>query len=265
VASTWRRRRVPLVSHLHMPAGRLIAIGDVHGCIHGLEALLEAIAPQADDELVFLGDLIDQGTGSREVLELILQLQQQCRVVLIKGNHEEMLYAARESEEALRFWERCGGVAMLNGYRYPGGKLDDILASHWRLLDQCVPYFETADFIFTHANYAPDLPMAEQPGHLLRWSLFDANEVQPHISGKPVIVGHTEQKSGELLDLGYATCIDTAGWRYGWITALDVASREVWQASRWGVLRDAGEAAPGDKLARLLRKPAPLPESAGVR
>ncbi len=241
-----------------MPAGRLIAIGDVHGCIHGLETVLEAIAPQPNDELVFLGDLIDQGANSREVLDRLLHLQHECRVVLIEGNHEEMLYAARDSEEALRFWERSGGVAMLNCYRFPCGGLDDILSSHWRLLDQRVPYFETADFIFTHANYAPDLPMAEQPGHLLRWSLFDPNEVRPHVSGKPVIVGHTEQKSGEILDRGYATCIDTAGCAYGWITALDVYSREVWQASRWGVLRDAGEAAPGDKLARLLRKPAPV-------
>lgn len=42
---------------------RLIAIGDVHGCVHALDALLEAIAPVQDDCLVFLGDLVDQGAS----------------------------------------------------------------------------------------------------------------------------------------------------------------------------------------------------------
>ena len=87
-----------------MDSGRLIAIGDVHGCIHALDTVLDAIAPAANDRLVFLGDLIDQGKEAREVLERIIALRRECQVVLIQGNHEEMLYAARESEGALRYW-----------------------------------------------------------------------------------------------------------------------------------------------------------------
>ncbi|MEX2093580.1 MAG: metallophosphoesterase, partial [Pirellulales bacterium] len=155
-----------------MDSGRLIAIGDVHGCIHALDAVLDSIAPAANDRLVFLGDLIDQGKESREVLERIVQLKRECQVVLIQGNHEEMLYAARESEGALRYWENCGGVSTLNSYRF-GGTLADIPAEHWALLDTCVPYYETDDFIFTHANYLADLALDEQPEYTLRWALFD--------------------------------------------------------------------------------------------
>ncbi len=43
---------------------RLITIGDVHGCVHALDALLAAIEPTRSDQLVFLGDLIDQGTAT---------------------------------------------------------------------------------------------------------------------------------------------------------------------------------------------------------
>ena len=43
-------------------------------------------------------------------------------------------------------------MATLNSYRF-GAKLDEIPAEHWALLDTCVPYYETDDFIFTHANY----------------------------------------------------------------------------------------------------------------
>lgn len=220
--------------------GRLIAIGDVHGCVHALDAVLAAIAPRAADQLVFLGDLVDQGRDTRDVLERLIELESRCRLTIIRGNHEEMMFAARESEEALRYWEVCGGYATLNSYRY-GARIGEIPDAHWQLLDKCRDFYETEHFIFTHANYLADLPMALQPEHMLRWALFDAAEVQPHFSGKPVTVGHTEQRTSEILDLGFAACIDTACWRHGWLTALEVRTREVWQASRFGMLREQGE------------------------
>ena len=98
--------------------------------------------------------------------------------------------------------------------------------------------------------------MSEQPGHQLRWALFEPEDMQPHLSRKPVTVGHTEQRNGEVLDLGFAACIDTACWRYGWLTAFDRTTGEIWQASRWGILRGLNEPTHRDVLATLLRKPA---------
>ena len=190
------------------PAARLIAIGDVHGCVHALDALLTAIAPTEADRLVFLGDLIDQGRDSAAVLDRLIELQQQCRVVLIQGNHEEMLFAARDGEKALRYWEECGGVSTLNSYRF-GASLGEIPTSHWSLLASCQPYYEAEDWILTHANYAPDLPMDRQDSYQLRWGLFEPEEMRPHESGKTVVVGHTEQKNSEILELGVAGGIYT--------------------------------------------------------
>ena len=62
---------------------------------HALDALLDVILPEADDTLVFLGDLVDQGPETREVLERVIELKSLCRVVLIEGNHEEMMFAVR--------------------------------------------------------------------------------------------------------------------------------------------------------------------------
>lgn len=231
-------------------AGRLIAIGDVHGCAHALDTVLGAVEPTRSDRLVFLGDLVDQGRDSRDVLERILALGRQCDVALIRGNHEEMMFAARTSEKALRYWEVCGGVATLNSYRY-GAKLSEIPPEHWALLESGRDYLETERFIFTHANYLPEMPMGFQPDHQLRWALLDPEEAQPHVSGKTVIVGHTEQRNSEVLDLGFVVCIDTACWRHGWLTALDVESRQVWQASRWGILREADEATHRGRLPQL--------------
>ncbi len=222
------------------PEGRLIAIGDVHGCVHALDAVLEGIRPTHADHLVFLGDVIDQGRDTRDVLERLITLRSMCQLTLIQGNHEEMMFAARTSIEALRYWEVCGGLATLTSYRY-GAKLTDVPDEHWQFLSENVPYLETEAFIFTHANYLPELPMSGQPEHQLRWALLDPREAQPHCSGKPVVVGHTEQRNGEVLDLGFVTCIDTACCRYGWLTAFDVRSRNIWQASRFGVPREPEE------------------------
>jgi serine/threonine protein phosphatase 1 len=239
-----------------MSTGRLIAIGDVHGCGLALDAVLNSIDPKSDDCIVFLGDVVDQGKESRDVLERIIALKKQCHVVLIQGNHEEMMFAARENEQALRYWENCGGVQTLNSYRF-GGTLDEIPAQHWALLETCVPYYETDEFILTHANYLADLAMADQPDYTLRWELFDQTKERPHFSGKTVVVGHTEQKDAEVLKLGFAMCIDTVCCKYGWLTALDLHSGEVWQANRWGMLRDPDEVSQRDQLRELL-KPVPV-------
>lgn len=230
--------------------GRTIAIGDVHGCVHALDTLLDAIAPTPTDTLVFLGDMIDNGRDTKEVLNRIIELKSLCHVVLIEGNHEEMMLGAREGREAFLAWQNCGGANTLGSYHFPGS-MQDVPAEHWALIESCLPYYETEDIIFTHANYLPDIPMTRQPGHYLRWTLFEPHDMHPHVSRKPVIVGHTEQKDGEICDLGFAMCIDTACWRYGWLTAVDCYTGDQWQASRWGVMREPAEESHRERLTQI--------------
>lgn len=70
--------------------GRLIAIGDVHGCIEELENLLQKLYLVEEDQLVFLGDLLDKGPYSHLVVKRVRRLVDRHKgSVLIKGNHEE--------------------------------------------------------------------------------------------------------------------------------------------------------------------------------
>src|SRR4029450_2936726 len=97
----WWRRRVPLAERpsrgsrmSRRDGGRLLCIGDVHGCAAELEVLLRAIAPAQADRLVFLGDYVDRGTESRATLDLLLELREKLpRAVFLRGNHEEMMLA----------------------------------------------------------------------------------------------------------------------------------------------------------------------------
>ena len=109
--------------------------------------------------------------------------------------------------------------------------------AHFQFLEGCVDHFETETHIFVHANYFPDIPMDEQPVMMLRWEFLGATTPGPHESGKTVIAGHTEQKNGEILDLGHVKVIDTYCYGGGWLTALDVQTEEVWQADREGNVR----------------------------
>ena len=223
---------------------RIIAIGDIHGCVHALDTLLDVISPGPHDQVVVLGDFIDQGRESRLVIDTLLQLRDRCTLICLEGNHEEMLLAARTNPQALRYWELCGGVPTLNSYRF-GGTLADIPPEHWEFVAGCRDFYETADHIFVHANYDAALALDGQEPRVMRWELLDSDVVRPHLSGKQVIVGHTEQSGGEVLDLGCVQCIDTACWRYGWLTALDVTTGQIWQASRFGQLRESHEPAVG--------------------
>lgn len=76
-------------------------IGDVHGCLPQLDALLAAISLAASDHLVLLGDLVDRGPNSAGVLRRVRILSNLHRVTIIKGNHEQMMLDARDSHAKL--------------------------------------------------------------------------------------------------------------------------------------------------------------------
>ncbi|MEK6233870.1 MAG: metallophosphoesterase, partial [Planctomycetales bacterium] len=102
-----------------MTNGRTIAIGDVHGCSQALAVLIEAFAPKAEDLVIFLGDLIDRGPDSSDVIEQILRLRNQCRVVTLMGNHEAMFLNAAQAfpgSPEWDFWVGNGGHETLASY-----------------------------------------------------------------------------------------------------------------------------------------------------
>ena len=98
-------------------------------------------------------------------------------------------------------------------------------------------YYETEKCIFVHANYAADKPLAAQSDTLLLWQHLNTFIPEPHISGKTVFVGHTPQKTGEILNLGHVVCLDTGCCMGGWLTALDVNSGQYWQTNKFGERR----------------------------
>ena len=219
-----------------MPS-RLFAIGDIHGCSTALKTLIEAIDPRPGDTIVVLGDVVDWGPDSRDCVRQLIDLATRCDLVLIRGNHEDLLFAALESGPALRSWLDLGGEATLGSYPYGGGD-EFIDPDHVRFLRaNARDYHETDRFIFVHASYDPNRPMAEQSDTTLRWEFVETEMMRPHCSGKVVIAGHTPQAGGAPLDLGFLKVIDTDCSRGGWLTALDLGDHRILQANERAEMR----------------------------
>ncbi len=217
--------------------GRLIAIGDIHGCLAALQALWQAIAPEPEDTIVVLGDLVDRGPDSKGVVESLIDYSQRLKVVAIRGNHEEMMLdVVRDKQPPFR-WLQYGGVDTLDSYGF-SGDLEVIPPEHMAFFESMLEYYETDDHLFIHANYDPKLPMKDQSATHLRWLKLTDSTPIVHESGKRAIVGHTHDYDGEIFDVGHLICIDTFCYGGGWLTAIDVHSGQVWQADREGKLRE---------------------------
>jgi serine/threonine protein phosphatase 1 len=221
-----------------MPA-RLIAIGDIHGCLAALLRLLDAIKPTGDDTIVTLGDYIDRGPDCRGVIDCLIRMQSNCRLVPLLGNHDVLLIDIRNGQSSLyNDWLLFGGKATLMSY----GTLrpEEIPADHIEFLENCMLYYDTEKHIFLHGTYDPALPMERQSLQTLLWDKIRPTPPTPHCSGKTVIVGHTAQRTGQILDLGYLKCIDTCCYGDGYLTALDINTGQIWQADKTGRMRDEG-------------------------
>lgn len=238
--------------HVGSHTGRLLAIGDIHGCARPLRAICDSLQLSAEDTLVILGDFINRGPQTREVIQTLIQAAQQCELIVIQGNHEEEMLAARQDARCFQQWLAMGGVATLASYgletplsksdhewtfsknappKLSQASLQMVPPEHWQIIEQAKPYWEFEGFFFTHAGYDPDLPLAKQSPTELRWLGLSDWSVRPHCSGKTAIVGHTPNLAGRVVDFGFLKCLDTGCGLGGCLTAMDLHTGHQWQCA----------------------------------
>ena len=196
---------------------------------------MEAIQPGPGDVLISLGDIIDYGPDSRGVIEQLRALRERTNLILLTGNHEEMLFAVLDQNHDLESWTRHGGDTTLESYGMDHPR--DLPAEDVAFLRTAKWFHEAETHAFVHAGFFPNQPLRDTPSSALFWEFLDPNRAWPHYSGKTLIVGHTPQTSGEMLDLGYVIGIDTDCSRGNWLTGLDVVSGTFWQANQRGEVR----------------------------
>ena len=222
-------------------AGRLLVIGDIHGFITPLNLLLDHLKPDLEDTLVTLGDYIDRGPHSKDVLFKLIQLKPITNLKMLIGNHDLMFLESIHFKRFNTDWLLYGGLQTLESFGVdlanPDFELFDAEIVDF-LKSECSRYWEDEKHIFVHAGVDPLIPLDQQSDKLLFWDKLDPN-FSGHQSGKKVVCGHTRQTSGIPLNLGHLLCLDTNVYGGGWLTCCDLNSMEYWQANALGEFRQA--------------------------
>ena len=216
---------------------RTIAIGDIHGCRAELEDLLSKISPAGDDRIIFLGDLVNRGPDSAEVLELVRGLKN--RIALL-GNHEWRLRSLRRGDGKAKI--KAGDRALA----------ERLHPQDWELIDQMPTTFFSPELetVFVHGGFLPDTPWQTQPAEVVtRIQVIDADGNPRKRSECPtgvfwadiwqhstpfVIYGHTPRPS--VYARPNSLCIDTGCVYGGHLTAyilpegrlVQVPARQKW-------------------------------------
>ena len=212
------------------------AIGDVHGEADRLKDLHDRIYdwhegnyPKRPKVIIHLGDYIDRGPKSYEVLQYITALQNhpKCEVINLMGNHERlMLDACRgQDENAFKIWLDNGGKATMNSYKIHG--FDTPVQRHiaWANELPSIHWDKKAGLIFVHAGIDPNrFPFENEDIRL--WtrakSFFNpACWQSQELTGMRVVHGHTPTKFGqpEISECGRRINIDTGACYGGALTA----------------------------------------------
>ncbi len=209
---------------------RLIGIGDIHGCYDLLLDLVERniIFDPEEDRLVFLGDYLDRGANSKEVVEYVSGLKKHYpgQIILLKGNHEDLALKAlqctgdKDCKNAKLHWFLNGGQATVKSFR----GLDKASQTLIPFICSLELYHETEEYIFVHAGIpygkGPDTSSSDE-------ILWDRSH--SYNGRKTLIVGHSPKS--EIERLRNIICVDTGAFMTGKLSAYDVLNEKAYQTT----------------------------------
>jgi len=195
------------------------AIADLHGRADLLEEALASIEAHAPwpSKVVFLGDYIDRGPSSRQIIERLMgEPPAGWTWICIKGNHEDMVRLVLRGQADLDWWIGNGGRQTLESYGHePGEELDatiiPIAHRHW--LYHLPTLHIDKHRVFVHAGVDPMVPLGQQDELTLLWRLYNDDDERGHGS-RHVVHGHHQFAHGPLLMKGRSN-LDTYAWLTG--------------------------------------------------
>jgi len=218
---------------------RLYTIGDIHGRLDLLTELLGLIVHDASDaadldkHIIYLGDYVDRGMESREVLDLLVSDQPHgFEKTFLKGNHEDAMIQFLDGDSDGSMWLQFGGMATMASYdvlmREEGPREQQLLDASERLRERLPDDHLTflrllelsisfGDYFFAHAGVRPGVPLEAQTPQDLMW-IRERFLNSPTKHGKIVVHGHTISESPVVRSNRIG--IDTGAYASGCLTCL---------------------------------------------
>jgi Calcineurin-like phosphoesterase len=192
-------------------------IGDIHGLDDLLGAALGEINARARGAaavIIALGDYVDKGPQSRQVIERLLPgIGGGWKFIALKGNHDAMMVEALRDPSKLAAWLEKGGDAALASY---GGDPAAVPQAHIGWLDRLPLTHVDAHRLYVHAGVEPGVPLDRQSETTLLWKRYPKGNPDG-FGERHVVHGHDNDPEGPLLYPG-RTNLDTAAWRTGRLT-----------------------------------------------
>lgn len=178
-----------------MSEQKIIAIGDIHGCVKSLKALLRKLKTFSDATFVFLGDYVDRGPDSKGVVDVLLDFSKKHECVFLRGNHEQMFMEAIYHGD-MEGWFLNGGHSTYSSYSSALGRMK-IPDEHEIFYRKTRFFYDTPEYLFVHAGLKADQTIQE--------SLDDPNNYESflwershlytrdNVWEKTVVFGHTPE------------------------------------------------------------------------
>lgn len=182
---------------------------DLHGRLDHFNAAVAAAASPSDDTFVFLGDYIDRGPESAQLVKALRELQEvRPNVICLSGNHEVMMMGGlSEGGDWLNGWLRNGGNTTVESYTDGMGVLDDgAMAEDCAWFASLPIYHEDEHRVYVHAGVEPSLRLVDQPAQIVHWKRYETLDGTGY-NGKHVVHGHTPDKIGPKT-IGHRTALD---------------------------------------------------------
>jgi serine/threonine protein phosphatase 1 len=219
------------------------AIGDIHGRADLLIATFAAIdSDRKTDEArgidprlvteVYLGDYVDRGSHSRQVIDLLIERQRQRSIVCLAGNHESVFFDLLSGNGAYEEWLPFGGRETILSYGLSPTDLAAMSAAdrltaiqtavpteHRSFLASLVLSWTTGEYVFVHAGVRPGVTIEDQSPRDLLWirGQFLDSEVS---LGAIVVHGHTPVAEPDFRR--YRINIDTGAYLSGRLTCMKI-------------------------------------------
>ena len=223
---------------------RVYAVGDIHGRADLLDQALNRIDADLDKNPifhsleVFLGDYVDRGPNSRQVIDRLLTRGASRKTIFLKGNHEIYLADFVNNPTVLHEWQRLGGLATLTSYGIVASVKTDEASqvrlsaafdrafpqSHRQFLRDLKLSFTCGDFLFVHAGVRPGISLEMQHEDDLLWIRDDFLLSEENFS-KYVIYGHTPVAQPDIRP--NRMNIDTGAYATGRLTCLKLEGNSI--------------------------------------
>lgn len=227
-----------------LPEGtRLYVIGDIHGRADLLEEMLGLIhedlhgASVQSAVEIYLGDYVDRGSNSRDVIDMLLGTPVADQRICLMGNHDQIFLNFMNEPNVIASWMELGGLETLLSYglrpkltmrpddvkQIHAGLLAALPSAHRQFLQQLKLTHRCGDYFFVHAGVKPGVDLEKQSNDDLLW-IREPFLTSTRKFGAIVVHGHTPDTSPVVLP--NRICIDTGAYITGVLTCLVLESGE---------------------------------------